>query len=107
MTYEGEFAGYKPLQRIAETERVKTLLKKSRVCLPRTVGVPALVPSVPPDTSVPLPIFAVAIEGSWAEVDVRNGYPGAKVGYCPVPSVLLDLHNSEPLDSPRPDHPRQ
>ena len=32
MPYEGEFAGYKPLQRIAETERVKSLLKKSRVC---------------------------------------------------------------------------
>jgi NurA domain-containing protein len=107
MPYEGEFAGYKPLQRIAETERVKTLLRKSRVCLPSTVGVPALIPRVPPDTSMPLPIFAVAIDGSWTEVDVRNGYPGAKVGYCTVASVLLDLLKIEQLDSTRPVDPRE
>ena len=107
MPYEGEFAAYKPLQRIAETERVKTLLKKSRVCLPSTAGVPALVPKAPPDISTPLPIFAVAIDGSWAEVDVRNGYPGAKVGYCTVASVLLDLHKVEELDAFRPVDPRE
>jgi len=31
MPYEGEFAGYRPLQRIVETERVQGLLRKSRV----------------------------------------------------------------------------
>jgi hypothetical protein len=107
MPYEGEFAGYKPLQRIAETERVKNLLKKSRVCLPSAEGAPTLVPKAPPDISMPLPIFAVAIDGSWAEVDVRNGYPGAKVGYCTVASVLLDLNKVEQLDSNRPVDPRE
>jgi NurA domain len=107
MPYEGEFAGYKPLQRIAETERVKSLLKKSRVCLPSATGIPALVPNTPPDISRPLPIFAVAIDGSWAEVDVRNGYPGAKVGYCTVASVLLDLLKVEQLDASRPVDPRE
>src|SRR6267143_1218234 len=105
MPYEGEFAGYKPLQRIAETERVKNLLKKSRVFVSGTAGAPALVPKVPPDVSIPLPIFAVAIDGSWAEVDVRNGYPGAKVGYCTVASVLLDLLKVEHLDVSRPVDP--
>lgn len=107
MPYEGEFAGYRPLQRIAETERVKSLLKKSRVCLPSVAGVPALVPKAPPDISTPLPIFVVAIDGSWAEVDVRNGYPGAKVGYCTVASVLLDLLKIEQLDASRPVDPRE
>jgi hypothetical protein len=107
MPYEGEFAGYKPLQRIAETERVKSLLKKSRVCLPSALGAPILVPRVPPETAMPLPIFAVAIDGSWAEVDVRNGYPGAKVGYCTVASVLLDLYKVEQLDASRPIDPRE
>ena len=54
-----------------------------------------------------LPVFVVAIDGSWAEVDVRNGYPGAKVGYCTVASVLLDLLKIEQLDASRPVDPRE
>jgi hypothetical protein len=107
MPYEGEFAGYKPLQRIAETERVRNLLKKSRVFVPDSAGVPSLVPKSPPEVSTPLPIFAVAIDGSWAEVDVRNGYPGAKVGYCTVASVLLDLLKIDELDAARPVNPQE
>jgi len=107
MPYEGEFAGYKPLQRIAETERVKNLLKKSRVYVPISAGAPDLIPTTPPDAAGPLPIFAVAIDGSWAEVDVKNGYPGAKVGYCTVASVLLDLQKIEELDASRPIDPRE
>jgi hypothetical protein len=107
MPYEGEFAGYKPLQRIAETERVKNLLKKSRVLLPNAAGSPSVIPETPPDAVTPLPIFAVAIDGSWAEVDVRNGYPGAKVGYCTVASVLLDLLKVDELDASRPVDPKE
>lgn len=107
MPYEGEFAGYKPLQRIAETERVKSLLKKSRALPPGPSGNTCLVPKVSPQASAPLPIFAVAIDGSWAEVDVRNGYPGAKVGYCTVASVLLDLLKVDQLDASRPVDPRE
>ncbi len=107
MPYEGEFAGYRPLQRIAETERVKSLLKKSRVLPMNAAGTPALVPNTPPPVSSPLPIFAVAIDGSWAEVDVKNGYPGAKVGYCTVASVLLDLLRVDQLDASRPVDPRE
>ena len=106
MPYEGEFAGYQPLQRIAETERVKSLLKRSRVASSDAPTTPALVAQVPPSSSTPLPIFVVAIDGSWAEVPVRNGYPGAKVGYCTVASVLLDLAKVEELDAMRPVDPR-
>jgi hypothetical protein len=107
MPYEGEFAGYRPLQRIVETERVKNLLRKSRVHVPSAGGVPTLVPKAPPSPSTPLPIFVVAIDGSWAEVDVRNGYPGAKIGYCTVASVLLDLAKVDQLDAARPVDPRE
>ncbi len=31
MPYEGEFAGYAPLRRIAETESVQQLLRRARV----------------------------------------------------------------------------
>jgi len=107
MPYEGEFATYKPLQRIAETERVKSLLKKSRVYIPAQTDSSALVPKTPPAPSTELPEYVVAIDGSWAEVDVKNGYPGAKVGYCTVASVLLDLMRVDELDEHRPVDPRE
>jgi len=106
MPYEGEFAAYKPLQRIAETERVRSLLKKSRVWVANAVGCQAEPEAAPPCTQ-PLPQFVVAIDGSRAEVDVKNGYPGAKVGYCTVASVLLDLAKLNELDQARPVDPRE
>jgi hypothetical protein len=107
MPYEGEFAGYKPLQRIAETERVKSLLRKARVYVPEAKDVLALVPRRAPNPNAALPDYVVAIDGSCAEVDVRNGYPGAKVGYCTVASVLLDLSRIDDLDAARPINPRE
>ena len=64
-------------------------------------------PKGPPEISTALPSFAVAIDGSWAEVDVKNGYPGAKIGYCTVASVLLDLLKIEELDAVRPVDPKK
>jgi hypothetical protein len=49
----------------------------------------------------------VAIDGSNAEVNVKNGYPGAKVGYCTVASVLLDVKEMDRLDAQRPVDPRE
>jgi len=53
----------------------------------------------------PLPQFILAIDGSYTEVDVKNGYPGAKVGYCTAASVLIDLHLINELDEERPVDP--
>jgi hypothetical protein len=58
----------------------------------------------PPQVPV-LPRFILAIDGSYAEVDVKNGYPGAKVGYCTAASVLLDLDLVGRLDAERPVDP--
>lgn len=104
MPYEGEFAGYRPLQRLADAERVKQLLTRARVHTPAS-SEPAAVPAQAPALADPLPEFVVAIDGSQAEVDVRNGYPGAKVGYLSVASVLLDLEAIDALDERRPSDP--
>lgn len=106
MPYEGEFASYKPLRRIAESERVKALLKKAKMITPAQ-GADALVPAPAPTLDAKLPDFAFAIDGSYAEVDIRNGYPGAKVGYVTVASVLLDLKRIDELDENRPIDPRE
>ena len=105
MPYEGEYAGYKPLQRITESQRVQGLLKRARVYQRVGVGV-QLKPNQRPESSEPLPKYVAAIDGSHAEVDVKNGYPGAKVGYCTVASVLLDLEQVGKLDEHRPVDPR-
>lgn len=105
MPYEGEFAGYRPLQRIVETERVQGLLRKSRVFQPNANGTSVVSPKLAPPPSHGLPSYVVAIDGSNAEVDVRNGYPGAKVGYCTVASVLLNLTEMARLDEQRPVDP--
>jgi hypothetical protein len=104
MPYEGEYAGYNPLRRIAETARVQQLLRRSRVLKLESLGMPAA-PILAPIVPELLPEFTVAIDGSYAEVDVRNGYPGAKVGYCSVASVLVNLRAVDRLDESRPADP--
>src|SRR6266849_5729078 len=107
MPYEGEFAGYRPLQRIAETERVQNLQRKSRVYQRDGGGAALVSPKNAPAPAGNLPTFVVGIDGSNAEVDVRNGYPGAKIGYCTVASVLLNVAEMARLDEQRPVDPQE
>ena len=100
-----KFAGYRSLQRIVETERVKSLLSRSRVFKPNTDSSVSCKAAPVPAASFKTNV--VAIDGSHAEVDVRNGYPGAKVGYCTVASVLLNLAEMSRLDENRPVDPRE
>lgn len=104
MPYEGEYATYRPLHRISECQRVTSLLARSKLLeAARTTHAPQ--PVEAPSQSSELPRFILAIDGSYAEVDVKNGYPGAKIGYCTAASVLLDLHLIGELDAVRPVNP--
>ena len=107
MPYEGEFAHYQPLRRIAETERVRQLLKRAKVYDPSPIDSSLRARPIPAPEPKGMPDFIVAIDGSNAEVPVRNGYPGARVGYCTVASVLLDLKLTGELDAYRPVDPRE
>jgi hypothetical protein len=104
MPYEGEYAHYQPLKRIVESERVQQLLRRSRVLDQSTLAQHAM-PKVPPAADSTLPSLVLAIDGSHTEVDVRNGYPGARIGYCSVASVVLNLAEVERLDVHRPVNP--
>src|SRR5438874_1528926 len=97
MPYEGEYAHYQPLKRIVESERVQQLLRRSRVLDQANLPQQA-VPKIPPAADAALPSLVLAIDGSHAEVDVRNGYPGAKIGYCSVASIVLNLADVDRLD---------
>src|ERR1700753_4387753 len=105
MSYEGEFASYRPLQRIAEAERVKLLLSQAKHLKMDSATILMAAPERVPETDDPLPEWVLAIDGSNAEVDVVNGYPGAKIGDCTVATVLLNLKLIGELDAQRPIDP--
>lgn len=104
MPYEGEFAGYRSLKRIVDTERVQKLLNRAKMIEGKPLQT-NIVPANAPQEPETLPAFVLAIDGSYHEVDVRTGYPGAKVGYVTVASVLLDLAGLSELDKIRPVDP--
>jgi hypothetical protein len=106
MSYEREIAGYMALRRITETHSVKHLLSRARVYSPERVAA-GVTPRPAPPVPAELPDHIVAIDGSRTEVGVRNGYPGAAVGYLTVASVLFKLHEIDRLDARRPVDPRE
>lgn len=108
MPYEGEFAGYSSLRRLADSARVKALLKRSRIRVeePSSDGQRALPPQ-DLTQSAWVPDLVLAVDGSHAPVFVRNGYPGAVVGYVTIAAVLLDVAKLSMLDAHRPVDPAQ
>ena len=85
---------------------MQQLLRRSRVFQPNASN-GAAKPRPAPESSGQLPAYVVAIDGGNAEVDVRNGYPGAKVGYCTIASVLLNVAEMSRLDERRPVDPAE
>ena len=107
MPYEGEFAKYKSVQRLVENERINNLLKRAivRDDSPEEdellkVKIPDICPS---DWQ---PEWVLAVDGSHQEEPVRNGYPGAEVGYVTIAAVLIDIAKIQELDFQRPVNPK-
>lgn len=108
MPYEGEFAHYRPLQRIVASETVGALLGRQRLQIPDTATIrPQMVPISDIRPSQWTPDWVLAIDGSHLPVPVRNGFPGAEIGYITVASVLLDIAKIKELDAHRPVDPRE
>lgn len=104
MPYDGEFASYGPLRRIAANPTVRALVERCDVA-----------PAPDSDSGLPVPArvtpsgwapeFVYAIDGSHAEVKVKNGYPGAEVSYVTCAAVLLFAKKLRELDAQRPIDP--
>jgi len=107
MPYEGEYASYGPLRRVASSERVQSLLKRCRRresdALEESAKTIAPAPVAP---STWAPDYIIAVDGSHAEVPVENGFPGAEVSYVTVACVILDAARMRALDGLRPVDPR-
>ncbi len=107
MPYDGEFAQYKPLHRIVESERVKELLGGYRIrAREQNENSPHALTISDERPSEWTPDWVLGIDGSHAEVDVRNGYPGAEASYVTVASVMLDVARIKDLDRARPVNPK-
>lgn len=106
MPYEGEFAQYKPLHRIVQSDSVQLLLSDCQLA-PDEPAPSAVehIDYIPP--SPWSPTYVVAVDGSHAEVSVRNGFPGAEVSYITVASVLVDVAKRKELDQHRPVNPQE
>lgn len=106
MPYEGEFAQYKPLQRIVESERVKKLLGSYKVRnKSEDLGSLSALTPIQIQASGWIPERLIAIDGSHAEVDIKNGFPGAEASYITVASVILDVAKIRQLEQQRPANP--
>ena len=94
MPFQGERASYAPLKRIVDNPRIKELMKDWKIqerevheetwknetlCFNRDF------------LSLNVPNLILAVDGSRAESDIKNGFPCATVGYVTVASVLLDM----------------
>ena len=92
MPYEGEFAKYKPLRRLVESERVKKLLGSYEV-RSKSNQLESLQTLNPIKIQLGdwIPKWLIAIDGSHAEVEIENGFPGAEASYVTVASVILDV----------------
>jgi NurA domain len=105
LPYEGEFAHYRPLQRVAQSETVRSLLARQRVRGEgshkewESISEPAVQPASPNLD------WLLAIDGSHQPVPVRNGFPGAEIGYVTVASVLVDMKRTRELETNRPTDP--
>lgn len=105
MPYEGEFAGYKPLVRIANSERVQNIVArcKKQVFDEGQADVEPLIADIQPSSW--LPDLVLAVDGSYHQLPVENGYPGAELAYLTVASVLLNIKKQRELDRNRPVDP--
>lgn len=105
MPFEGEFAGYKPLARIANSERVQDIVSRCKKQVPDEGPSEAelLIADVKPSDW--LPDLVLSVDGSYQPVPVENGYPGAELAYLTVASVILDVKKQRELDQNRPVAP--
>jgi hypothetical protein len=96
--YEGEFAGYRSLTRLAAHPRVRSMLENCEPWSPPPAGVnPMPIANVRP--SGWLPDWILAVDGSFHQTQVENGYPGAEVCYLvsvPKPSFCAATRQLKP-----------
>lgn len=109
MPYEGERARHIAISRIAESDKVKGFLERCVVGSTESASAGSLNGLVQLEVPEPehLPRFVVAVDGSHVPIPVRNGFPGAEIGFVSVALVLLDLQRIADLSQQRFPNPSE
>ena len=110
MPYEGERAGYRPLERIVNSEQVRGLLARARQWQQENTDYP-VEPKAAPEVEGILPDLIIAFDSSWQETPAgalqRDVYPSAQVGYITLSTVLLRTAELSRISQNRPMDPAQ
>ena len=102
MPFENEFASYEPLRRILDNAKVEELQKRMLLKEQTYSAADIQLPQIDISTlekSDFLPDMILAIDGGYQCVPVKNGFPGAEIGYITVASVLLLMKEVQALSS--------
>lgn len=91
MPFDRETASYGPLRRILQSDKVRRLHQRFTLApLPSKDNTTS--PLVTPrGTTTRLPSVVLGIDGGYFRAEVKNGYPGAEIGYITVAAVLILL----------------
>ena len=114
MAYQGEFAQYNSIKRLAENNRIKEILKKYKLTAPEKVedSTNDLYTTIfgtdiiRKDKRISLPDFVLSIDGSFVEIPVSNESTSARIAYTSITDVLLQIKKLQELDAVRPADPR-
>lgn len=110
MPYDGERAGYRPLEQIVNSPQVRNLLSRAKTWRQEDPGHPVN-PQDTPAADGALPDHIIAFDGSWLETPAgelqKNVYPSAQVGYLTLSTVLLRMTDLNRMSRHRPMDPAQ
>ena len=108
MPYEGERAGYRPLERIVNSQQVRSLLSRSKVWRQEDPS-HRIEPQDAPAPDGALPDHIIAFDSSWHETPAgtlqRDVYPSAQVGFITLSTVLLKTAELNRVSQYRPMDP--
>lgn len=106
MPYQGEFASYKPLGRLLNNPNVRDVLDRcQRRPFPASEEGPPLARAACGPSGF-LPDLVLAIDGSYHQIPVSNGFPSAELACLTAAAVLIDLKKQRQLDAQRPVDPK-
>lgn len=98
MPFENELAKYEPLRRISDSDVVKNLVHNMKI--KKSSDVEQKLNTISKCDITPgdfIPQWVISIDGSHQPTPVRNGYPGAEIGYITIASVITNLFDIKKL----------
>ena len=108
MPYDGERAGYPPLERLVNSPQVRELLARARAWQQNSPDHPIEIQDAP-SVEGSLPDLVIAFDSSWQETPAgalqKSVYPSAQIGYITISAVLIKMTDLNKASQNRPMDP--